>query len=173
MAESTGRAGSAESSDSPQLMSATFDWLARAQTEPHHAHREWRERGSALLPLGTRFNSVYLPGALVHVAAGTSDLGVVTRMFAELLNGPVIHNRPQHQYHVLVERTPVLPWKQKYPEAPMLGTGQFLSVPASDLTGPTGLYWAVRPRIVGDLCAVPSVAALIHMARAPQRAGAR
>ncbi|MEW2392183.1 hypothetical protein AB0933_27880 [Streptomyces venezuelae] len=173
MAEITGRAFAAESRDTPQLLSAAFDWLARAQAEPRHAHREWRERGSALLPLGTRFNSVYLPGALVHVAAGTNDLDVVTQMFAEFLDGPVIHNRPQHQYYVLVERTPVLPWKEKYPEAPMLGTGQFLSVPASDLTGPTGLYWAVRPRIVGDLCAVPSVAALIHMARDPRRRGTR
>ncbi|QES42155.1 MULTISPECIES: hypothetical protein [Streptomyces] len=150
-----------------------FDWLARAQAAPEQAHKEWAETGIALLPLGKRFNSVYLPGHLVHVAAGTDDQDVVTRMFAELLDGPVIHNRPQNQYYALVEPSNTHTWMQEYREAPMLGTGQFLSVPAADLTGPTGLYWAVRPRIVGDLCAVPSVAALIHMARDPRRAGAR
>ncbi|WAL93023.1 hypothetical protein [Streptomyces sp. Je 1-369] len=159
--------------DTQQTYNVVFDWLARAQAAPQQARREWTERGFALLPLGRRFNSVYLPGPLVHVAAGTSDLEIVTRMLAELLDGPVIHNRPQNQYYALVERTPVPPWTAKYPEAPMLGSGQYLSVPASDLTGPTGLHWAVRPRIAGDLCAVPSVAALICMARDPRWSGAR
>ncbi|MFD6432804.1 hypothetical protein [Streptomyces venezuelae] len=157
----------------PRGVPAAIDWLARAQAAPQQAHKEWAERGIALLPLGKRFNSVFLPGALVHIAAGTSDPDVVQRMFAELLDGPVIHNRPQHQYYALVECAPTLRWKQDYPDAPMLGAGQFLSVPASDLTGPTGLYWAVQPRIAGDLCATPSVAALIHMARDPRRVGAR
>ncbi|MGW6528376.1 hypothetical protein [Streptomyces venezuelae] len=173
MADSTGHTLSAGSSESPVLMSAAFDWLARAQATPQQAQKEWRETGIALLPLGTRFNSVYLPGALVHFVAGTSDVDVAKQVFAELLGGPVIHNRPQHQYYALVELTNAQRWTQEYPEAPMLGAGQFLSVPASDLTGPTGLYWTVRPRIVGDLCAIPSVAALVHMARDPRRAGAR
>lgn len=173
MAGTTDRACNAGTSERPKLMSAAFDWLSRAQAAPHHAQREWTERGIALLPLSTRFNSVHLPAALVHAAAGSSDLQVVTRMFAELLNGPVIHNRPQNQYCALVECTPWRRWSQRYPEAPMLGAGHFLSVPASDLTGPTGLYWTVRPRIAGDLCAAPSVAALIHMARDPRREGAR
>ncbi|WP_306334298.1 hypothetical protein [Streptomyces sp. KL118A] len=89
----------------------------------------------------------------------------MTRTLAELLGGPVIHNRPKHEYYALVERTPTMRWTQQYSEAPMLGIGHFLSVPASDLTGPTGLYWAVRPRIVGDLCPVQSVAALVRIAR--------
>ncbi|MEU5773882.1 hypothetical protein ABZ819_11400 [Streptomyces venezuelae] len=173
MAGITDRACDAGTSEAPKLLSAAFDWLARAQAAPRHAQREWTERGVALLPLGTRFNSVHLPAPLVHLAAGTSDLHVVTRTFAELLDGPVIHNHPQNGYYALVACTPWRPWSQQYPEAPMLGAGHFLSVPASDLTGPTGLYWTVRPRIVGDLCAVPSVAALVHMARDPRRAGAR
>ncbi|MFI1679085.1 hypothetical protein [Streptomyces sp. NPDC020607] len=172
MADITGRALSAVSSGSPKLMSSAFDWLAHAQEAPHQADRDWRETGIALLPLGKRFNSVYLPAPVVHIALGTKDTEDVAHALAELLDGPVIHNRPQHQYYALVERTNARAWTQDYPEAPMLGDGH-LSVPASDLTGPTGLYWAVRPRIVGDLCAVPSVAALVHMARDPQRAGAR
>ncbi|QES36613.1 hypothetical protein DEJ48_27295 [Streptomyces venezuelae] len=156
-----------------QTCSAAFDWLARAQAAPEQAHKEWMQTGIALLPLGKRFNSVYLPAPLVHVALGTSDSDDVVRALAELLGGPVIHNRPQHQYYALVELTNAQRWTQEYPQAPMLGAGQFLSVPASDLTGPTGLYWTVRPRIVGDLCAIPSVAALVHMARDPRRAGAR
>ncbi|MEU6820473.1 hypothetical protein ABZ921_07575 [Streptomyces atriruber] len=157
----------------PRQQSAVFDWLARAQAAPHQAHREWAERGIALLPLGTRFNAVHLPTRLVHRATGTEDPDIVTATLAELLNGPVIHNRPQHQYYALVERTPTMRWMQEYGEAPMLGTGHFLSVPASDLTGPTGLYWAVRPRIVGDLCPVQSVAALIRIARSELQRGRR
>ncbi|MET8682877.1 hypothetical protein ABZV77_01565 [Streptomyces sp. NPDC004732] len=153
--------------------SAVFDWLARAQQEPRHAHREWAERGIALLPLGTRFNAVCLPARLVYSAAGTDDLGIATQTLAELLDGPVVHNRPKHEYYALVERTPTMRWTQEYREAPMLGSGHFLSVPASDLTGPTGLYWAVRPRIVGDLCPVQSVAALVRIARSESQRSQR
>ncbi|MET8687954.1 hypothetical protein ABZV77_27465 [Streptomyces sp. NPDC004732] len=150
---------------SPREQPAVFDWLARSQAAPHQAHREWAERGIALLPLGKRFNTVCLPARIVYRAVGTEDLDIVTATLAELLNGPVIHNRPQHLYYALIEPSPTMRWMQKYSEAPMLGAGGFLSVPASDLRGPTGLYWAVRPRIVGDLCPVQSVAALVHIAR--------
>jgi len=155
------------------LGNAEFDWLARAQAEPQQAHKEWMETGIALLPLGKRFNSILLPAALVHIAAGTSDLETVTRTLAELLGGPVIHNRPQQQFYALVEPAPAPPWTQEYPEAPMLGAGQFLSVPAPDLTGPTGLYWPVRPRTVGDLCPAQSVAALVRIARSEAQRGRR
>ncbi|MEU5773605.1 hypothetical protein ABZ819_09965 [Streptomyces venezuelae] len=160
----TSRALNVERETSPRPVSAAFDWLARAQQEPHHAHRGWREQGITLLPLGTRFNSVCLSARLVHAGVGADDPEVVTATLAELLNGPVIHNRVQHRYHALVERYPVARWRYT-DEAPMLGPGHYLTVPASDLTGPTGLYWAVRPRIVGDLCPVQSVAALVHIAR--------
>ncbi|WP_409239833.1 hypothetical protein [Streptomyces sp. PA5.6] len=149
---------------SPREQSAVFDWLARSQAAPHQAHREWAERGIALLPLGKRFNTVTLPARLVHSGVGTDDLDAVATTLAELFCGPVIHNRPQHQYSALVAPCPTPRWP--YPEeAPMLGAGDFLSVPACDLTGPTGLYWAVRPCIVGDLCPVQSVAALVSIAR--------
>ncbi|MFF1381650.1 hypothetical protein [Streptomyces sp. NPDC058308] len=164
MADGTDRALGSGRGAFPQPVSAAFDWLARAQQEPHQAHREWQERGIALLPLGKRFNSVCLPGRIVHAGIGADALDVVTRTLAELLGGPVIHNAPQNTYYALVEKGPTARWN--YPdEAPMLGSGHFLSVPASDLRGPTGLHWAVRPRIVGDLCPVPSVAALVHIAR--------
>ncbi|WP_055565919.1 hypothetical protein [Streptomyces atriruber] len=151
---------------------AVFDWLARSQGDARQAHREWQEHGITLLPLGTRFNSVSLPARLVRAAAGTADLDLVNATLAQLLDGPVIHNRPQDEYHALVGTFPVARWP--YPDdAPMLGAGHYLSVPASDLTGPTGLYWAVRPRIVGDLCPVQSVAALVRIARDLPRPGTR
>ncbi|MGW6526801.1 hypothetical protein [Streptomyces venezuelae] len=167
----TGRALSVAAVDSPGLVSAAFDWLARAQDEPRKARLEWAEQGIALLPLGTRFNSVCLPASLVYEAVGTGDLNTVAATLAELLGGPVIHNRVQHRYHALVECSPTQRWMREYSEAPMLGIGHHLSVPASDLRGPTGLYWAVRPRIVGDLCPVRSVAALVHIARSESRRG--
>ncbi|MFD6431383.1 hypothetical protein [Streptomyces venezuelae] len=169
MSDIRGRGLSGGCGAPPQLTSAAFDWLARAQQESRQAQRAWVEQGIALLPLGTRFNTVCLPARLVNAAAGTDDLGAVTVMLAELLNGPVIHNRPQQRYHALVERTPVLRWMREYGEAPMLGDGHFLTVPASDLRGPTGLYWAVPPRIVGDMCPVQAVAALVRIARSRSR----
>ncbi|MEU6989371.1 hypothetical protein ABZ953_01735 [Streptomyces sp. NPDC046465] len=164
MTDSTSRSLSVGSGTFPQSVNAAFDWLARAQQEPQQVHREWRERGIALLPLGKRFNSVCLPAPIVHAGAGTDDLDVVTRTLAELLRGPVIHNAPQNTYYALVDKGPTARWRYPH-EAPMLGAGHFLSVPASDLHGPTGLHWAMRPRIVGDLCPVPAVAALVHIAR--------
>ncbi|MEV7194052.1 hypothetical protein AB0N81_19925 [Streptomyces sp. NPDC093510] len=105
MAEITGWALSVDSSDPPRLVSAAFDWPARAQDEPRQARQEWAEQGTALLPLGTRFNAVCLPARLVYTAIGADD-----------------------------------------PD--------------------------MRPRIVGDLCPVPSVAALVHIARDVLRSGA-
>ncbi|MFD6434821.1 hypothetical protein [Streptomyces venezuelae] len=171
MPEITDRAPSVAADDFPRplLVSAAFDWLARAQDEPRQARREWAEQGIALLPLGTRFNAVCLPAPLVYAAVGTSDLDIVAATLSELLGGPVIHSRVQHRYHALVECSPTPRWMREYGEAPMLGAGHHLSVPASDLRGPTGLYWAVRPRIVGDLCPVQSVAALVHIARSESR----
>ncbi|QEU92872.1 hypothetical protein [Streptomyces kanamyceticus] len=147
-------------------MSAAFDWLARALDEPQQARREWDERGVALLPLGKRFNIVCLTARLVHAAVGTADLDAVTATLAELLRGPVIYNDTQHAYYALTEPYPTARWEYAA-EAPMLGSGHHLCMPAFDLTGPTGLYWAVPPRIVGDLCPLPSVAALVHIARVP------
>ncbi|MET7359279.1 hypothetical protein ABZS76_12590 [Streptomyces sp. NPDC005562] len=155
-----------------QTDNAIFDWLARAQQEPGQAHREWAERGAALLPLGRRFNSVCLPARIVYAGVGTDDLTIVTRTLAELLTGPVIYNRPTHQYHALVETYPPARWAYA-DAAPMLGGGQFLSVPASDLTGPIGLHWAVLPHLPGDLCAIQSVAALVHIAHGTRAGGHR
>ncbi|MEU6989375.1 hypothetical protein ABZ953_01765 [Streptomyces sp. NPDC046465] len=120
MTDSMSRSLSVGSGAFPQSVSAAFDWLARAQQEPQQAHRGWRERGIALLPLGKRFNSVCLPGRIVYAGVGPDDLDVVTRTLAELLRGPVIHNAPQNTYYALVEKGPTARWP--YPdEAPMLG----------------------------------------------------
>ncbi|MFD4631432.1 hypothetical protein ACFVYR_21335 [Streptomyces sp. NPDC058284] len=159
MVENMGPALSAGSGASPPRVSAVFDWLARAQAEPRQAYREWTGCGVALLPLGRRFNAVRLPARLVHAGVGTADPDVVTATLTELLHGPVIHNSPLQTYHALLEPYPPHRWAYAH-VAPMLGTGQFLGVPAADLTGPTGLHWAVRPHAVGALCSPPSVAAL-------------
>ncbi|MEU5897873.1 MULTISPECIES: hypothetical protein [Streptomyces] len=148
----------------PTLTSAAFDWLARAQAEPRQAHQEWEQGGAALLPLGSRFNAVRLSAPLVHASIGSTDLDTVTTALAELLDGPVIHNGPQRTYHALVEPYPPAKWGYAG-FAPMLGIGQFLSVPAADRTDPTGLHWAVQPHTVGGLCAVPAVAVLVDLGR--------
>ncbi|MFI1677078.1 hypothetical protein [Streptomyces sp. NPDC020607] len=109
---------------------------------------------------------------LVHASVGATDLDAVTATLAELLDGPVIHNSLIDTYHALV--VPYPPRRWAYGElAPMLGTGHFLSIPAADLTGPTGLHWAVRPHAVGSLCSVPAVAVLValglqRLARSPR-----
>ncbi|MFF3643363.1 hypothetical protein [Streptomyces sp. NPDC002564] len=140
---------------------AAFEWLARAQAAPQQAHQEWAEAGFALLPLGSRFNCVLLPGRLVRAAAGTTDCEVVNAMLAELLDGPVIYSSAQHAYYALVE--PVDRWEYRSIAA-MLGDGAYLTVPAADMRGPIGLHWAVPPRQPGDLCEIEGVAALLEAA---------
>ncbi|MFI1676600.1 hypothetical protein [Streptomyces sp. NPDC020607] len=155
----------------PRGVPAAIDWLACAQAEPHQAHQEWAAGGAALLPLGRRFSAVCLSSRLVHAAVGTADRDTITAALAEL-HGPVIHNSLLHTYHALI--TPYPPARWAYGEiAPMLSSGQFLSVPAADLTGPTGLHWAVRPHSAGVLCSVPAVAALVDLGLRLQSGGAR
>ncbi|MEU5773865.1 hypothetical protein ABZ819_11315 [Streptomyces venezuelae] len=145
----------------PREQLAALDWLACALAVPSQAHLEW-VGGAALLPLGERFNAVSMSARLMHAGVGTSDDDAIGDALAELLDGPVIHNSLLHTYHALVEPCPPRRWA--YGElAPMLGTGQLLSVPAADRTGPTGLHWAVRPRTTGALCPVPAVAALVSL----------
>ncbi|MEV5976239.1 hypothetical protein [Streptomyces sp. NPDC052114] len=163
MADSTGRTLSTGSGNSPDLVYAAFDWLARSQDNARKAHDDWREHGLTLLPVGSRFNSVCLNARIMRAAVGSDDLEVTAATLAQLLDGPVIHGRPKNQFHALTEVYPVSRWT--CPEAPMLGKGHYVTVPASDLRGPTGLYWAVPPRVPGDLCAVQAIASLVAIAR--------
>ncbi|WP_409235823.1 hypothetical protein [Streptomyces sp. PA5.6] len=165
MAGSTGRTVETESGASPRSVGA-FEWLARAQQEPLYACREWDDHGWALLPLGARFNTVCLEAHIVHTAVGSNDLDTVKATLVELLDGPVIHNPAQKLYYPLVNVSPVARWPYRE-GAPMLGFGHFLSVPAPGRTGPTGHHWAVPPRIVGNVCAVSAVAALVALGLRP------
>ncbi|WAL94013.1 hypothetical protein [Streptomyces sp. Je 1-369] len=157
--------GDALGAGSSNPLGAAFDWLAHAQDQASQAHLEWVS-GVALLPLGRRFSAVCLSARLVHAGVGATDRDTVNATLAELLHGPVIHNSLLHTYHALI--TPYPPARWAYGEiAPMLSSGQFLSVPAADLTGPTGLRWAVRPHSAGVLCSVPAVAALVALSLRP------
>ncbi|MEU6121002.1 hypothetical protein [Streptomyces sp. NPDC047123] len=102
---------------------------------------------------------------LVHDAVGTTNPTTVTTTLAELLDGPVVHNRPFSTYHALVPVHFVIRWTEQYREARMLGEGSYVEVPSLDLRGPDGVYWAVPPRSPGHVCALEPIAALVESAR--------
>ncbi|MEV0657399.1 hypothetical protein [Streptomyces sp. NPDC050395] len=143
---------------------AISQWFAQAQQGPAQASREWTDRGVALLPCGTRFCAVRLPGRLVHAACGTDLTESVRGTLARTLAGPVICDAFATHYYVLVEPTPRRAW-QHQDVAPLLGAGTYLGVPATHLTAPPGTYWLVLPEQPGDLCDLPSVTALIDRGR--------
>ncbi|MEU6124107.1 hypothetical protein [Streptomyces sp. NPDC047123] len=165
MAETTGQAPARRSGPERTHQHLITTWLAQAHPTPQTALQGWVKPGIVRLPCGWTFNAVRLRNELVHAAVGTSNTDTVNGALAELVDGPVIHNRPGAEYHALVPApVPTVLWKHR-DVAPMLGIGQYLSVPASDLTGPTGPHWAVRPHIAGNLCGLPFVTALVSLGR--------
>ena len=165
MAESTGRAPIARSA-SPALATALGAWFARSRPTPEQAHREWRESGVALLPLGSRFDAVRLPGPLVQAALGVTAPQEVSARLSPLVEGPVIYDGRTlgGSYYALMKPCRPRAWKHQG-TAPRLGHGTYLGVPRLDRTGPPGTYWAVPPRFEGDLCEPAAVAALVGLGR--------
>ncbi|WJV47331.1 hypothetical protein [Streptomyces flavofungini] len=142
---------------------ALSDWFARAQPGAAHARREWAEGGVALLPCGPRFCAVRLSGPLVYAALGTDMAAAVAVSLATMLSGPVFCSGFSSQYYALVAgSTPQQRWSYA-DEAPLLGTGTYLGVPAVRRTSPPGPYWVSLPHHPGDLCPLPSVAALVAL----------
>jgi hypothetical protein len=139
-----------------------IEWLARVHGQPRKAEAEWQAQGVALLPMGDRLSAIRLRGELVHAACGTDDPGQVAAALAELLDGAVIRDRPPADvtYYALIEAHAGLVWDRE-DDAPCLGDGFYLGVPALHRLAPPGPYWVLPPRRESDLCRPQAVRDLI------------
>ncbi|MFG2815117.1 hypothetical protein [Streptomyces sp. NPDC048410] len=133
---------------------AIRDWLAGAHESPGQARREWARCGLALLPLGSRFDAVRIPGDLVHAAVGSGAA----------LEGPVIHDVRTlgATYWALVPHQD--DWTGG-PDTPLLSHGTYLGVPDLTVVGPPGSFWVTPPRHRHHLCRTEDVLALLACGR--------
>ncbi|MEU6125976.1 hypothetical protein [Streptomyces sp. NPDC047123] len=165
MADSTRRrpTTAGASSASPAALTA---WLASSQSVPEKAWQEWTESGVALLPLGSRFDAIRLPEALVCAAVGATVPREVAAHLSCLIEGPVIYDGRTlgGSYYVLTEPGRARTWKHQ-DVTPRLSHGTYLGVPRLGRTGPPGTYWVRPPRFEGDLCESTAVAAVVRLGR--------
>ncbi|MFJ4873794.1 hypothetical protein ACIP93_01035 [Streptomyces sp. NPDC088745] len=134
------------------------DWLARAHADPDAAHREWAERGVAMLPLGVRFDAVRIPFSVVRAALGTDNRDAIGRTLPQMLGGPVIQDGEKWTYP-LVPTGGASAWSAR--AGNYRGRG-WLAVPDTDQLGPPGMYWTVAMAAPGRLCEPAAVASMIE-----------
>ncbi|XUL90983.1 hypothetical protein ACQ86D_33770 [Streptomyces galilaeus] len=136
------------------------------------ARMEWREHAVTMLPLGTLFSAVRLPGDLVLAAACSGwDPEQVDAFLDETLDGgPVICDPHQRRFYVLVPASMPDKWRKAAEEwrplgVECLGHGTILGVPRVDATESSAdvyaSYWSVPMSSAGVLCAAVDAARLI------------
>lgn len=156
---------------------AAEHWLLSTLPAPSHerARTEWQEHGVAMLPLGTLFSAVRIPGSLVRTALCAPRLaaGDIDALLAEVLEGgPVVCDPQQNRYYALVPASMPRNWHKAADEwRPMgvgcLGRDTMLGVPPLQRVEPQPLssYWSVLMSSAGVLCNPLHVARLIAAAR--------
>ncbi|MFD3513413.1 hypothetical protein [Streptomyces sp. NPDC058657] len=136
----------------------TAGWLAHAHGSPEAASLEWTERNVAVLPLGTRFDTVRIPVGIIYAALGTRSRTVVGPLLELALHGPVIQDS-ERWFYPLVPVGGAPDWTA--PAGTYLARG-WLGVPRPDQLAPPGMYWCVPAREPGRLCDLARVAALVE-----------
>ncbi|MEV0639137.1 hypothetical protein AB0I77_30220 [Streptomyces sp. NPDC050619] len=150
---------------SPSPRGSVEGWLASAHPSPVTARSEWGSAARlALIPLGSRFEAVRLPEGIVHGAAGSDALSIVSDRLAQYLcGGPVIHDPGFRRYYALVPPGTAQAWLA--PVAECLGEDTYLGVPRADRTEPDeqtlASYWVVPMARPGRLCKAADVLALV------------
>ncbi|MBX7554428.1 hypothetical protein K1Y78_42470 [Streptomyces sp. tea 10] len=151
---------------------ATEHWLmATCPATSHERIRmEWQENKMALLPLGTLFSAVRIPGRLISAMALTTQLEEVDVFLGDALRGgPVICAPHGRRYYALVPASVARTWseaakKWRSADVEILGSGSYLGVPRVDATrcdAQTVSYWSVPMESAAVLCAPLTVARLI------------
>ena len=143
---------------------ATEHWLmATCPAASHERLRmEWQENGVALLPLGTLFSAVRIPGRLIFATALTEDREEVDAFLDDALRGgPVICAPHGSRYYALVPGSVSRTWREAAKEwrsadVEVLGIGSYLGVPRVDATG------------YAEACGAHSAAGLHAMAEASE-----
>ncbi|MEU3256093.1 hypothetical protein [Streptomyces sp. NPDC006997] len=163
---------------------AVEQWLLSTLSESGRAQArtEWKTLGAALLPLGTQFSAVRIPGRLVAVVAGVDvprdDPHAIDAFLAEAFQGgPVICDPYNgYRYYVLVPASVPQTWAEaaedwRSMDTEVLGRGWRMGVPRVDAVGYPedgallSSYWSVPMPSLGVLCAPLKVARLIAEAR--------
>nr|WP_205615194.1 hypothetical protein [Streptomyces harenosi] len=149
---------------------AAGHWLLSAHPRPGYARAEWQANGVVLLPLGTLFSAVRIPGRLVQAVAAGTEPEVIDAVLREVLDGgPVICDPHRPRYYALVPASMPRTWRRaaddwRVADVDCLGLGTYLGVPRLDAVEPaagTASYWSVPMRSAGVLCAPLKVARLI------------
>lgn len=150
---------------------AAEQWLLSTHPAPSQARMEWTKAGVALLPLGTLFSAVRLPGRLIAAAVGSTEDDAIGGLLEEALDGgPVICDPHGHRYYALVPGSMPARWTVAAEEwRPLdiacLGRGTYLGVPRLDHIDHDpetyASYWSVPMHSAASLCEPLHVARLI------------
>lgn len=150
---------------------AAEQWLLAAHPAPSQGRMEWTKAGVTLLPLGTLFSAVRLPGRLIVAAAGGMEDDAIGGLLDEALDGgPVICDPHGHRYYALVPGSMPVRWHVAAEEwrvlnVDCLGRGTYLGVPRLDFVDHNpetfDSYWSVPMHSPASLCEPLHVARLI------------
>lgn len=156
-----------------QRQLAVEQWLLSTVPKARDtARREWQKQAITVLPLGTLFSAIRLPGDLVQAAACCSWTPEVLDEFLdqELDGGPVICDLKYQRYYCLVPAGMPAKWRAAAEEwralgVECMGRGWSVGVPRADITEPSGdryqSYWSVPMPSAAMLCTPLHVARLI------------
>lgn len=134
------------------------------------ARTEWQTAGVTLMPCGTLFAAVRLPGPMVHAVAASTTPEDVDGVLEEVLQGgPVICDQYRQRYYALVPASVPQRWRDAVRDwradgVEVLGRTSYLGVPSpeADSARPDlESYWAVPMESAGILCTPLRVARLI------------
>jgi hypothetical protein len=150
-------------------------WLLSTRPEPSQARLEWQEHGVALLPLGTLFSAVRIPGRLVHAVAESEEPDEIGGFLDDALDGgPVICDPHSLRYYALAPASMPRAWHhaagtwRTQLDVELLGHGTHLGVPSlqhidhNPRAYPS--HWAVPIHSPATLCAPLRIARLLTMA---------
>lgn len=125
----------------------------------------------ALLPLGTLFSAVRIPGEVIQAVAFSTELGTIDAFLKDALTeGPVICDPYANRYYALVAGSSSSAWRpmardRLTRQIDCLGRGAYLGVPRPDAVEFTGRetpsYWSVPMPSAAVLCDLLDVVQLI------------
>ncbi|AMW11597.1 hypothetical protein A4E84_20125 [Streptomyces qaidamensis] len=154
---------------------ATEHWLL--STLPAHgrarARLEWEQHDVAMLPLGTLFSAVRIPGRLVVALTASTEAAQLDAFLGEALDGgPVICDPHHERYYAVVPASMPTTWhvavdEWRTSDVDCLGRGSYLGVPRPDVAGAPRrtTYWSVPMDSAAALCRPLAVARLIAAGR--------
>ncbi|CAL9310354.1 hypothetical protein [Streptomyces sp. SudanB52_2052] len=155
---------------------ATEHWLLATlpASSRDPARLDWEQHEVAMLPLGTLFSAVRIPGRLLTALTSSTHASAVDEFLSDALDGgPVICNPRFLRYYALVPASMPKTWREavddwRVLDVDCLGNGSYLGVPRVgnvERTRTPTPYWSVPMDSPATLCRPLRVARLIAAAR--------